>query len=120
MLRFASVGFAVLVVAAGVASAQTTTTGDDDENTPAACAKLSAAARAEPAKVSLRIQLASCYERVGRTATAWREYQAVAKMANGDDKLWQLEMMAIERGKALEKRLVRLTISTARRRCRAW
>lgn len=111
MTRFATAALAMLFLATGVAAAQDA--DDQDENTPAACAKKNAAVRAEPAKVALRIQLASCYERVGRTATAWREYQVVQKLASADDKLWQLEMMAIERSKALEKRLVRLTISAA-------
>lgn len=110
MMRLAMVGFAALVLTSGVAAAQNA--ADEEENLPAACAKLNAAARAEPAKVSTRMQLASCYERIGRTATAWREYQVVAKLANqAGDKEWQREMMAYERAKALEKRLVRLTIS---------
>lgn len=57
-----------------------------------------------------RMMLASCFDRLGRTATAWREYLVVAKLASQNDKEIQREMMALDRAKTLENKLVRLTI----------
>jgi Flp pilus assembly protein TadD len=109
MKRLALTGFAVLVLASGVAAAQQ---AQDEGNAQTACAKLESAARTNP-KVSTRMQLASCYDRLGLTASAWSEYHEVAKLASQDDKEWQREMMALDRIRALEKKLVRLTIAVA-------
>jgi hypothetical protein len=82
----------------------------DDGQTELACEKLAASARIE-ARVATKLSLASCYERLGRTASAWREYQEVAALAaKAGDSEWQREMYALERVRVLEKKLVRLTI----------
>jgi len=85
----------------------------DEGETAQACPKLAASSRLEP-RVASKLSLASCYERLGRTASAWREYQEVAALAaKAGDSEWQREMYAIERVNALEKKLVRLTITVA-------
>ena len=82
----------------------------DDGQTELACEKLAASARLE-ARVATKLSLASCYERLGRTASAWREYQEVAALAaKAGESEWQRELYAIERVRVLEKKLVRLTI----------
>jgi hypothetical protein len=124
MKRLALTAFAMLVLASGAASAQQAQQSReaeslaregqgllDEGNVPAACAKLAASARLQPKVVATRMMLAVCFERLNRTATAHAEYQVVAKLAAGDDREWQREMMAVERMRALEKKLVRLTIT---------
>lgn len=119
MLRLAT-AFGLLFLVSGVAAAQNKDAKAlaeegqgllDQGNVAAACAKLAESARIEP-KVATQMLLASCYERAGRTASAWTEYQVAAKLASkAGDKEWQREMIAIERARALEKKLVRLTIT---------
>src|SRR5688572_26350009 len=85
----------------------------DEGETAQACPKLAASTRLEP-RVASKLSLASCYERLGRTASAWREYQEVAALAaKAGESEWQREMYAIERVTVLEKKLVRLTITVA-------
>ena len=120
MLRLATTAFGLLFLVSGVAGAQNKDArvlaeqGQgllDQGNVVAACAKLAESARIER-KLATELLLASCYERAGRTASAWSQYQVVAKLASeAGDKEWQREMMAIERSRALEKKLVRLTIT---------
>ena len=62
------------------------------------------------AGVGTRGKLAECYERVGRTASAWRLYVEVEKLAmRMNDPL--RAKVAGERAKALEARLAKLTIN---------
>lgn len=56
--------------------------------------------------VGSRGKLAECYERIGRTASAWRLYKEVIRLADNEDR----RQLAKERMDALEPRLARLTI----------
>lgn len=61
------------------------------------------------AGVGTRGKLAECYERSGRTASAWRLYKEVAKLARQMNDA-QRAKVAAKRAKTLEARLARLTI----------
>lgn len=75
---------------------------------PAACAKLEASYHLF-AGIGTRGKLAECYEKVGRTASAWAMYREVAVLAGkaGDS---TRERVANERAAALEPTLAHLTI----------
>jgi hypothetical protein len=62
--------------------------------------------------VGVALHLADCYERMGRTASAWQEFYAVERVARqrGDDKRADL---ARDRARALEPRLERLTLTAS-------
>jgi hypothetical protein len=75
---------------------------------PEACAKLEASRRLEPA-IGTTLNLADCYERIGRTASAWAEFKTAAAEAQKiGDSLRKTE--ALERAHALEPRLSRLRV----------
>jgi hypothetical protein len=61
--------------------------------------------------VGVALHLADCYERLGRTASAWQEFSEAEKMARerGDEKR---ATVAHGRAGALEPRLERLTLAT--------
>jgi hypothetical protein len=61
--------------------------------------------------VGVSLHLADCYERIGRTASAWQEFDSAQRMARqrGDEKR---AILAETRAVALEPRLKRLTIAT--------
>ena len=74
-----------------------------------ACSKFEASQRHDRG-VGTMLNLADCYERLGRTARAWAEFRAAisaARAANRPDR----EELARERAQALESRLSRLTLS---------
>lgn len=73
-----------------------------------ACAKLEASRRLEPA-LGTTLNLAACYERLGRTASAWAEFKSAAAEAQrvGDA---ARKSAAAEHAAALEPRLCRLQI----------
>jgi hypothetical protein len=78
-------------------------------NLAAACPKFQASQDADP-KTSTLLNLASCYEKNGQTASAWgafREAEGLARKAARSD--W--ETTARARAEALEPKLVRLTIT---------
>jgi hypothetical protein len=72
-----------------------------------ACPKFEASLRLDPA-LGTRLNLADCYERIGKWTSAWAAYKAAADVARGakDDR----EQVAVDRAKALEARLPRLVI----------
>lgn len=73
-----------------------------------ACPKFAASQEADP-KTSTLLNLGSCYERVGRIASAWgafREAQGLARRSGRAD----LEKAARERADALSSSLVRMTL----------
>jgi serine/threonine-protein kinase len=77
-------------------------------NLAAACPKFQASQDADP-KTSTLLNLASCYEKNGQTASAWgafREAEGLARKAGRRD--W--ETTAHARAEALELKLVRLTV----------
>jgi len=74
-----------------------------------ACPKFAASERLDPSTATL-LNLASCYERQGRTATAWATYKEAASAANAvgrNDYLTAAERHA----SALEPNLARLTLN---------
>src|SRR4051812_45312237 len=77
-------------------------------NLAAACPKFQASQNADP-KTSTLLNLASCYEKNGQTASAWgafREAEGLARKAGRLD--W--ETTAREHAVVLEPKLVRLTV----------
>src|SRR6185436_15146558 len=73
----------------------------------AACPKLEESLRLDPALGTL-VNLASCEEQVGHTATAWQHWRAAADQLPSSDKR---RATAVARAGALEKVLPRLTIA---------
>lgn len=76
-----------------------------------ACPKLEASRRLEPG-VGTTLNLGDCYEKLGRTASAWAEFKSAAAEAQraGDA---VRKATALERAAALEPRLTRLQINVA-------
>jgi hypothetical protein len=58
------------------------------------------------------LNLADCYEKLGRTASAWAEFRGAASAAHSVGSK-DREQLAVDRAKALEQRLSYLTITTA-------
>jgi hypothetical protein len=76
-----------------------------------ACPKFAASQKLDPA-VGTALNLADCYEKLGRTASAWAEFRGAASAAHlvgSKDR----EQLAVDRAKSLEGRLSYLTITTA-------
>jgi serine/threonine-protein kinase len=78
--------------------------------TEKACKKLEASV-AVLVQLGTRLNLADCYEKIGRLASAWAEFRGAAAMAAklGDRR----EPYARDRSATLEPRLARLTITAA-------
>jgi len=77
---------------------------------PQACAKFEASQALDPG-VGTSLNLADCYEKMGRTASAWaqfRETMSAARRAGSSER----ERIARERSEALEPKLSYLTIIT--------
>jgi hypothetical protein len=74
-----------------------------------ACPKLEESLRLDPALGTL-VNLASCEEERGRTATAWEHWRAAADQLPSGDKR---RVTAVARATALEKVLPRLTVTLA-------
>jgi hypothetical protein len=80
-------------------------------NCAEAIPKFQASQRLDPG-VGTLLNLAECYEKVGRTASAWAEYREVislARQAGSKDR----EELATQKSKALEPKLSRLAIKVA-------
>jgi hypothetical protein len=76
-----------------------------------ACTKFEASQRLEPA-LGTSLNLADCYDKVGRTASAWAEFKSAAAAAQkAGDAL--RKNTALERAGILEPRLTRLRIELA-------
>lgn len=76
-----------------------------------ACPKLAESQRLAPSGGTL-LNLAECYEHMGRTASAWAAWKDAAARANAAGKA-QAEKMALDRAAALEPKLARLTVALA-------
>lgn len=74
-----------------------------------ACPKFEASQRLDPG-VGTMLNLAECYEKSGRTASAWAEFREVISAARAADSK-EREALARERASALEAKLTRLTIA---------
>src|ERR1044071_9483616 len=76
-----------------------------------ACPKLEASRRLEPG-LGTTLNLGNCYEKLGRTASAWAEFRsAVAEAQRAGDAV--RKSTAVKRAAALEARLTRLQINVA-------
>jgi hypothetical protein len=76
-------------------------------NFAVACAKLEESQR-QDAAVGTQLNLADCYEKLGRTASAWELFLEVSSATKGQP---AREKVARERASALEPRLARLIIN---------
>lgn len=74
-----------------------------------ACPKFEASQRLDPG-VGTMLNLAECYEKSGRTASAWAEFREVISAARAAESK-EREALARERASALESKLTRLTIA---------
>jgi len=78
-------------------------------NYAAACEKFAASQKHDPA-LGTSLNLADCYEKSGRTASAWAEFRDAAAAAHrGGQK--EREQVARARADALERQLARLTLT---------
>lgn len=79
------------------------------ENFAEACVKFEGSQELDPA-LGTMLRLADCYDRVGRTASAWALFQeAVAKAGASNQS--EREQIATQRAKDLEARLTRVTLN---------
>src|SRR6185503_9463067 len=76
-----------------------------------ACPKLEASQKLDPAP-GTQFHLADCYEKIGRTASAWALFLEVAAQARSRIRAEQ-EKIARERASALEPKLSKLTFEVA-------
>jgi hypothetical protein len=74
-----------------------------------ACPKFEASQRLDPG-VGTMLNLAECYEKSGRTASAWAEFREVISAARAAESK-EREALARERAAVLEAKLSRLTIA---------
>jgi serine/threonine-protein kinase len=117
----ATVLVAVAVAAAGSAHAQDRASAQalfdegkrlvDKGDFAAACPKFEASLAAET-KLGTRLALGACYEKIGRTASAWAAFKDAAAMANrvGPTEAAR-EKYALDHAAALEAHLLRLVIA---------
>jgi len=77
----------------------------------AACPKLEESERLEPG-IGTKLNLANCYEKVGRTASAWILYLEVESDTKRNGQV-ERQTMAHNRAAALQPRLSHLTISVS-------
>ncbi len=82
-----------------------------DGDLAAACNKFEKSMKLDPA-VGTQLNLADCYERQGRTASAWVNYSEVAQLDQSDARRAQF---ARERADALKPKLTRLRLEVAAR-----
>jgi hypothetical protein len=78
---------------------------------PAACAKFAASQRLD-AGVGTSLNLADCYEKSGRIASAWVEFRGAISAARSAGSK-EREQLARDRAQALETKLSYLTITTS-------
>ena len=81
----------------------------DDGDTTAACEKFQASQELDPS-IGTQLNLANCYEELGKTASAWINYKEVADTPTVDDRR---RKFAREKAEALAPKLVRLVIDVA-------
>jgi thioredoxin-like negative regulator of GroEL len=86
-----------------------------------ACPKFEASQQLDPG-LGTMLNLAECYEKTGRTASAWAEYREAIPLARAAGSKARQDL-AVERAKALEERLSTLTIRAIageRKTARTW
>jgi hypothetical protein len=80
----------------------------DAGQVPEACSKFAQSQQLSPG-VGITLHLGDCYERMGRTASAWQEFRVAEKLAREHNDEKRAEV-ADRRAQALEPKLNRLTI----------
>jgi serine/threonine-protein kinase len=80
-------------------------------NYAAACPKFADSERLDPSAGTL-LNLANCYEKTGKTATAWATYREAASVASAAGRAQELKV-AQKHADALAPKLARLTITVA-------
>jgi len=80
----------------------------DEERIEEACAKFEASQSLAPGSGTL-LNLGDCYERLGRTASAWATFRAAAALARSKNKAERAEE-GVARAAALERRLSKVRI----------
>lgn len=73
-----------------------------------ACEKLAASQELDPALGTL-LRLGDCYDRLGKTASAWASFKQAASLAQSSDQA-EREVIASERAADLERRLSRVVL----------
>lgn len=81
----------------------------EQNQTGPACDKFAASQAIDPA-LGTMLRLADCYDRAGKTASAWALFEQAAATARGANQP-ERERIAVERGKELEARLSKVVIS---------
>jgi len=81
----------------------------EQDQTGPACEKFAASQAIDPA-LGTMLRLADCYDRAGKTASAWALFEQAAATARGANQP-ERERIAVERGKELEARLSKVVIS---------
>jgi hypothetical protein len=81
-------------------------------NYAAACPKFAASQKVDQG-LGTSLNLADCYEKTGRTASAWAEYREAASTARSTGSK-EREQFARSHAEALEKGLARLTLTASR------
>lgn len=76
-----------------------------------ACAKFEESQRVDPA-LGTMLNLADCYDKLGKTASAWTTFRAAAALASTKGQA-DREQLARERAAALEAKLAKLTIEVS-------
>jgi serine/threonine-protein kinase len=79
----------------------------------AACPKFAASQKLDPG-IGTTLNLADCYEKLGRVASAWAEFRSAASGARAAGAT-EREQLATERARSLEARLSYLTITAPAR-----
>ena len=87
-----------------------------DEKWPEACEKFAESQRLDP-QMGTQGSLAGCYEKIGRTASAWINWLEVATLAarQGGDKARQREAYARDKAAAIEPTLSKLRVKVTER-----
>jgi hypothetical protein len=80
-----------------------------ENNFAAACPNFAASQKLDPSSGTL-LNLASCYEKLGRTASAWATYQEAASLATSQGRAEHVRV-AQKRAQALEPQLARVIVS---------
>ncbi len=80
----------------------------DTGQLPEACSKFAQSQQLSPG-VGVALHLGDCYQRIGRTASAWQEFRVAEKLARDQNDTKRAEV-ANDRAQALEPKLNRLTI----------
>jgi hypothetical protein len=113
--------FALILATSGPAAAQTSAAAElafrqgrrlmNEKRFQEACPKFEESQRLDPAP-GTQLNLADCYEKVGRTASAWETFRAAeaAATATGQN---DFALEAKKRAEALEPRLCKLAITAA-------